>query len=80
MYYLIGDYVRLGDTSKDPEHSTAVCIRDNAVVSMNRSNRKLIMHMWMRIHNENGHKPDELVPVLSCNFEELKRDYLRNER
>jgi len=78
MYYLVGDYVRNGDTTNDPEHSTAVCIRDNAVVSINRQNRKLIMHVWMRIHMEIG--PDELVPAVSCNFDAMKADYLRNEK
>jgi len=78
MYYLIGDYVRLGDTTKDPQHSTAVSGNGNLVMSINRCERKLMLHVWQRTRMQSG--PDELAPIHSAQLDRLKAEYLAYER
>lgn len=78
MYYAIGDFVRLGNTVKDPKHSMIVEISNNVVLSINRCSRKLQLHVWSRIHMQNG--PDELQPVLSTAYDHLKADFVAEEK
>jgi hypothetical protein len=79
MYYLLGDFVRLGDTLRDPSHSTVVMVQSRLIISMNRNKRKLRMHIWEYTVSQFGEKPPILQPITSVDFEDLKREFIRNE-
>jgi len=80
MYHLIGDYVRLGDTTKDPLHSTVVKAEKDCVLSINRTNRKLNLHVWIRREHAIPNTPDILMPALSTEFDALKKTFLFDEK
>lgn len=81
MYTIIGDYVRLGDSVGDPLHSTVVQANDTTVLSINRTGGKLNLHVWRRVqYSHVSEKPDLVEPVLSTNFENLRREFVKDER
>lgn len=82
MYFVIGSYVRLGDTTKDPLHSTVVSNpHSDLVLSMNRCDRKLWLHVWQIIHQPEGSlHPDELEPVGSFDYAALGEEFKQDER
>ena len=78
MFYLVGDFVRLGNTTKDPYHSVSITVQDSAVVSMNRIGRRTWTHVWQIVHMADG-TPDQLVPVTSWENQDTEFNYRRNE-
>lgn len=77
MYYIVGDFIRLGSTVKDSLHSqivTPLMLESRYIHSINRCGKKLMLHTWKV--QENG-----LVnPILSIEFEDLKRNFTNEEK
>lgn len=73
MYFIVGDYVRIGNTTSDPLHSMVVRRNERGIISINRVGRKLFLHTWIN-HPENG-----VEPLLSTELNEIKKDFLENE-
>lgn len=78
MFYLVGDFVRLGNTTKDPYHSVSITVQDSAVVSMNRIGRRTWTHVWQIVHMADG-TPDQLHPVCSYDTRRAEAEFKAND-
>ena len=81
MYYIVGDFIRLGDTTKDMLHSQIVKFYGKGIVfSINRTSRKLNLHVWQLVQGSDGNTGGKVEPLASVQPDELKAEFMKEER
>lgn len=87
MYSIIGDFVRVGSTTRDPYHSMVVqetgsygSTGGRIVVSMNRCERRLRVHIWQRVKSKYDDTPDTLNPIGSYDHRIVEETFKREAK
>lgn len=78
MYCLIGDFVRLGSTIKDPKHSVRIASSETHIISANRPKRRILIHVWIKsVDVDSG--LILLTPAITSDLIAVRDEFIRGE-